>query len=192
MRFGSKRLIFREFVEKDFHLFYSVFSNDQIMKYALNDKYNCEEDILPYFNRVLKNNVTVEHRNAFEYAVFLTSNNSFIGFADIEIHSLNGFGGCGEIGYFLIPAYWGNGYATEIANTLIELCFKRLNFHRVSARCNSNNLQSERIMKKVGMVREGEFRKVRFKNSQWENEKHYSILIEEWEQNCHMSEIVYL
>ena len=184
MKFRSERLIYREFTESDFHLFYSVFSDEQVMKYALLEKFNCEEDILPYFKKVLKNNNTLENRKAFEFGVFLTSDESFIGFADVEIHNLNNFGGCGEIGYFLLPSYWGNGYATEIANSLIEICFKHINLHRVAARCNSNNLQSERIMKKVGMVKEGEFRKVRLKNGQWENEKHYSILNEDWEHSC--------
>ncbi len=193
MKFRSERLVYREFTENDFHLFFSVFSNEQVMKYTLIDKFGREEDILPYFKKVLKNNITFENRKAYEFAVFLASNGSFTGFADIEIHNLNNFGGCGEIGYLLIPSFWGNGYATEIANSLVGICFKRLNLHRVAARCNANNLQSERVMKKVGMVREGEFRKVRLKNGKWENELHYSILVEEWEQNCHMMpEILYL
>lgn len=37
-------------------------------------------------------------------------------------------------------------------------------------------------MKKAGMLKEGELRKVRFKNSRWDNEQHYSILMEEWEK----------
>ncbi|QGQ96590.1 N-acetyltransferase [Paenibacillus psychroresistens] len=191
MIYRSERLNYREFTENDFHLFYSVFSNEQVMRYALIEKFNCEEDILPYFKKVLKNNITIENRNAYEFAVFLTSDDSFIGFADIEIHNKNNLGGCGEIGYFLIPSFWGNGYATEISNLLSEICFKHINLHRVAARCNSNNLQSEKIMKKVGMTKEGEFRRVRFKNGEWENEQHYSILLDEWEQSCsEMSEIV--
>jgi ribosomal-protein-alanine N-acetyltransferase len=161
------------------------------MKYALIDKYKCEEDILPYFKEVLENNVTVENRKAVEFAVFLASDGSFIGFADIDIHNLKKFGGCGEIGYFIMPSFWGNGYATEIAKSLTAICFKYINLHRVTGRCNANNLQSERVMKKVGMLKEGEFRRVRFKNDQWVNEQHYSILDEEWEESYPLiSEII--
>lgn len=38
-------------------------------------------------------------------------------------------------------------------------------------------------MKNVGMLKEGEFRKARFKNGRWDNELRYSILLEEWEKN---------
>lgn len=183
MQFKSERLYFREFTEQDFHLFYSVFSNEQVMKYTYYNRYNCEEDLLPYFKQVLENNITTEKRKAFEFAVFLLSDDSFIGFADIEIYIMNNYGGCGEIGYLIIPNFWGNGYAVEIANSLIDICFKDIHLHRVTASCNSNNLKSERVMKKVGMQNEGEARKARFKNDQWENEQHYSILIEEWEES---------
>lgn len=84
-----------------------------------------------------------------------------------------------------MPEYWGKGFATEIANTLIEFCFTRLGLHKVSARCNSNNLKSEGIMKKVGMTFEGELRKVRFKYGKWDDEKNYGILLEEWKAANH-------
>jgi len=184
MENNSGRLIFKEFNEEDLDLFYSVFSNEQTMKYALLDRYTRKEDILPYFRKVLENNKTINNREAYEYAVYLCSNGDFICFADIEVYNQNNFGGCGEIGYFLLPEFWGNGFATEIANMLLNICFSHLNLHRVSASCNSNNLQSEKIMKKIGMVKEGELRKTRFKNGNWDNELKYSILVEEWKQKC--------
>lgn len=180
LNYKSERLIYREFKNNDFHLFYSIFSNEQIMKYALIDRFYCKEDSMPYFKRILQNNTINKNRTNFEYAVFLSSNNSFIGFVDIEIEKRNPFGGCCEIGYFILPSYWSNGYATEIAKTLIEICFEQLNVHRVAGRCNSNNLQSIRVLKKSGMVKEGEFRKIRFKDGRWDHEQHYSILFEEW------------
>jgi hypothetical protein len=36
-------------------------------------------------------------------------------------------------------------------------------------------------MQKAGMVKEGEFRKARFKNGGWDDECHYGILKEEWQ-----------
>ncbi|HEX2926258.1 MAG TPA: GNAT family protein, partial [Ruminiclostridium sp.] len=100
----------------------------------------------------------------------------------IQIHSRNNSGGCGEVGYFLLPAYWGRGYATELADTLLDFGFTRLGLHKISARCNSNNLKSEGIMKKVGMTLEGELRKVRPKYGSWDDEKHYGILFDEWKR----------
>lgn len=154
------------------------------MKYAYIDKYESEEELLPYFNNVLKNNnISIENRMAYEYAVFSKTEDCFIGFADIDIHKKNSSGGYGEIGYFLLPEFWGRGYATEIATMLIEVGFKHINLHKIEASCNYNNLESENIMQKIGMVKEGELRKIRCKDNRWDNEKRYSILIEEWPNN---------
>jgi len=179
----SDRLYFREFGEADFSLFYSIFSNEAIMKYALMDKADSEEDLVPYFQNILKNNGTTDNRSVFEYAVFDQTGRRFIGFADAGIVKKNGDGGSAEIGYFLHPEFWGQGYATEIANCLIKFCFDQLGVHRVFARCNANNANSEKVMIKTGMKREGEFRKVRYKNGGWDNELQYSILVEEWNQS---------
>lgn len=182
MQHNSDRLCFREFSSADFALFYAVFSNEQVMHYALIDKFDSEKDILPFFERVMDNYTRKIDRKAFEFAVYLSSDNSFVGFASIEIHNKNTAGGCAEIGYFLLPQFWGKGYATEIAKMLVAVCFKVLGLHRVSARCNSNNLRSEKVMKKAGMIKEGELKKVRFKHNQWVNELQYGILVEDWEK----------
>lgn len=49
MDFESERLKYRYFTKQDLSLFYSVFSNEQVMRYAWIDKFNNEEDIIPFF-----------------------------------------------------------------------------------------------------------------------------------------------
>lgn len=183
MEYRSDRLIFREFSEDDFNLFYSLFSNEQVMNYTLLDRYTREEELMPYFQKVLENNKTTKNRKAYEFAVFLSSDSSFIGMADIEVYYQNAYGGCGEIGYLLLPDFWGKGYATEIANKLLEISFRDIKLHKISASCNVNNSQSRKVMEKIGMIKEGEFRKVRFKHGEWVNEYKYGILAEEWKDS---------
>ncbi|QNU67450.1 GNAT family N-acetyltransferase [Ruminiclostridium herbifermentans] len=182
MKFESQRLKCRYFTELDYQLFCSIFSNEQVMKYAWIDKIENEVGMREFFEGFLNHDDRINRNNSYAYAVFLREEDIFIGFADIVIHSLNSNGGCGEIGYFLLPQYWGKGYATELAHSLINFGFTRLGLHKISARCNSNNLKSENIMKKVGMTKEGELRKVRYKNGVWDDEKHYGILIDEWKE----------
>lgn len=182
MKLLSKRLSFKEFAEEDFEQFYSVFSNGQVMRYTFMDKFDSDDACRCIFNTVLQNNQAGKKRTGYEFAVFSSQDGNFVGIADIDIHIINESGGCGEIGYYLLPEFWGNGYATEIADTLIRFCFSGLNLHRVEARCNSNNTRSENVMVKTGMVREGVLREVRPKGGQWDNEALYSILKEEWEK----------
>ncbi|MDF2803324.1 MAG: N-acetyltransferase [Anaerocolumna sp.] len=180
MMYQSKRLTLIEYKAQGLDLFYSVFSNKEVMKYAFLPRYESKEDILPYFESVLKNNENLINRPAYEFGIYLTEDNKYIGHGDIEVHYLNQYGGCGEIGYFILPEYWGSGYATEVAELLIAISFENINLHRVSASCNSKNLPSENIMKKLGMQKEGVARKVRFKDGRWDDQFNYSILKEEW------------
>lgn len=183
MQFQSERLTFSEYRASDFELFYSIFSHEQVMRYAWIDRFTSKEEIQPFFDQVLVNNKASEFRKAYEYAVYLKKDNIFIGFADIEIEYRNKRSIQGEIGYFILPDYWGCGYGTEIAMALLCFGFNELKLHRIVASCNCNNHNSEQIMKKVGMAKEGEFRKARYKDGKWDNELKYSILMEEWEHN---------
>lgn len=180
MRVASERLILREFIEEDFEQFYSVFSNQQVMRYALREVSRNPEDKRSYFDEILCHNQTKEGRGGYEFAVLLASTGAFVGFADVEVTLQNDHGGCGEIGYFLLPDYWGKGFATEIANTLLEFCFTAIGLHRVCASCNAANHASEHVMQKVGMTKEGEFDQVRFKFGTWHNELRYRIMKDEW------------
>ena len=180
MLLSSERVYYRLFRPDDFELFYSVFSNKDIMRYAWIDEIESREEMLNFFEGFLSCGDMPNKNNAYAFAVFTKEEDRFVGFADIQLHMKNNAGGNGEIGYFLIPEYWGKGYATEIAREMIDFGFEKLKLHKVCARCNANNLKSENIMKKLGMFKEGELRKVRYKNGVWDDEKCYGILREEW------------
>ncbi|OMD60987.1 hypothetical protein BSK53_01610 [Paenibacillus odorifer] len=71
------------------------------------------------------------------------------------------------------------GYATEAVKTLIGYAFSSLNAHRVVAYANAENLQSEKVMIRAGMIRDGILRETRFCNQQWCDELIYSALEQE-------------
>ncbi len=58
-----------------------------------------------------------------------------------------------EIGYNIIPAYEGQGYATEIARRVIDWAFQTLGIQVITAECLDDNLGSIRVLEKVGMHR---------------------------------------
>ncbi|MDQ2902053.1 MAG: GNAT family N-acetyltransferase [Ktedonobacteraceae bacterium] len=58
-----------------------------------------------------------------------------------------------EIGYNIIPAYEGQGYATEMARRVIDWAFQTPGIQTITAECLDDNLGSIRILEKVGMRR---------------------------------------
>jgi ribosomal-protein-alanine N-acetyltransferase len=53
----------------------------------------------------------------------------------------------------LRAAAWGNGYAAEAAEAMLELAWNGLGISRVLATCRPENLASVRVLEKVGMRR---------------------------------------
>jgi [ribosomal protein S5]-alanine N-acetyltransferase len=58
---------------------------------------------------------------------------------------------CGEVNYFVAPAYRGQGFATEAVRALCTFGFDDLGLLRIQARCAPDNVSSERVLQKIGM-----------------------------------------
>jgi ribosomal-protein-alanine N-acetyltransferase len=85
-----------------------------------------------------------------------------------------------ELGYWIAPDRWNNGYATESCQRLLEFGFDALNLHRVEARHFQRNPASGRVLLKLGMQQEGIERDWAIKWDRFENSVVYSILEPEW------------
>src|SRR5215468_938184 len=56
-----------------------------------------------------------------------------------------------ELGYRLLPAAWGRGYATEAARALVGSAFSELGLHQVVATTMTVNLASRRVLERAGL-----------------------------------------
>ena len=56
-----------------------------------------------------------------------------------------------EIGYRLVQAVWGNGYATEAACAIRDYAFSQLKLPRLVALIEPTNTRSIRVAEKIGM-----------------------------------------
>lgn len=85
-----------------------------------------------------------------------------------------------EIGYYLEQKSWNRGFASETARALLSFGFSRLGLHRMVALCFVENRGSAHVLEKIGMTREGTYRKHRRKEGRWVDSFLYSILDSEW------------
>jgi RimJ/RimL family protein N-acetyltransferase len=86
-----------------------------------------------------------------------------------------------EIGWAFDPAHHGQGLASEAAGRLLELCFDGLGLRRVTAGCFAANTPSWRLMERLGMRREGEYRADSLHRSgRWMDSLTYGLLRSEW------------
>jgi ribosomal-protein-alanine N-acetyltransferase len=85
-----------------------------------------------------------------------------------------------ELGYVIGQQYWRQGIVRESVNALLQYGFTTLELNRIEARCNDDNIASERVMQSVGMSYEGTLREDRFIKGIWRNTKVYSMLSKEF------------
>jgi RimJ/RimL family protein N-acetyltransferase len=78
--------------------------------------------------------------------------------ACIGLHLINHIRGESDlqVGYLLYPEYWGKGYATEGAHAALRYAYGELGLTRVVAITDRENVESQRVLEKVGLRREGE------------------------------------
>jgi RimJ/RimL family protein N-acetyltransferase len=62
-----------------------------------------------------------------------------------------------ELAYALMPEFWGKGLAAEAARALVKIAFDDLGLDELVAFTLAENRASQRVMEKIGMVRERDF-----------------------------------
>lgn len=85
-----------------------------------------------------------------------------------------------EFGYAVGRAYWGQGIGAEASEALIPYVFRELGVNRLEARCNEENIASERVMQKIGMTFEGLMRQQLKMDGGYKSQKLYAMLKSDW------------
>ncbi len=60
-----------------------------------------------------------------------------------------------EVGYFLKPSAWGQGYATEVCNRMLQFAFQKAALNEVVASVDANNIASKNVLEKSGFIYRG-------------------------------------
>jgi ribosomal-protein-alanine N-acetyltransferase len=63
-----------------------------------------------------------------------------------------------EVGFLFSRAYWGNGYAREAMEAIVGFATEDLKIERLWARFHTGNAASQRLLQRLGFIREGTLR----------------------------------
>ncbi len=172
----TPRLLIRPFQEKDYPDLHAYLSDPAVYRFEPGAPVSLEE----------AREMAIQRAHGTHYwAVILQAADRLIGhlyFAQTGPLEFSTW----ELGYIFNPAYQNQGYATEAAAALLRHGFVNWGIHRVTAHCNPENTASWRVMEKIGMRREGFFRKNIFfqrdenNNPLWLDSFEYAGLREEF------------
>ncbi len=91
-----------------------------------------------------------------------------------------------EIGYSVARKHWKKGICTEAARAVIDAAFSTHDgLNRVHARADVDNVGSQRVMEKIGMVKAGVLRLNRVERGEAFDEAWFSILRREWKASTY-------
>ncbi|MBX3710248.1 MAG: GNAT family N-acetyltransferase [Gammaproteobacteria bacterium] len=161
---NTKRLILREWEDKDLEPFARLNQDQKILEF-LPSALTFEEST-GWINRIK------EHFKEYGFglwaATLITGDHGlhragtrFIGYIGLNIPAFEAhFTPCVEIGWRLASEYWGYGYATEGAQAVLKYAFDELRLREVVSFTVPANTRSIRVMEKLGMKRDtsGDFR----------------------------------
>jgi len=87
------------------------------------------------------------------WAAELRATGDFTGFIGLAVPRFQApFTPCVEIGWRLIPDYWGQGLATEGARAVVRHAFDSLGLHEIVSFTVPANTRSRSVMEKLGMT----------------------------------------
>ncbi|MCD5324386.1 MULTISPECIES: GNAT family N-acetyltransferase [Pontibacillus] len=126
--------------ENDFDKYYRLVSDEKVMA-QITERATPLEEAKENFKKLMDRNK--KHVIIGSYKVVDALTSEFIGLGYLTLSEEVAHEG--EIGYMLLPAQWGKGYGTAIAERLIDLS-KQANLRRLIATIDPENLASRKIL----------------------------------------------
>ena len=152
--FKSKRLGFRNWTKEDLTEFAKINADSEVMKYFPNMLTLQEtSEFIVRLQKHYKN-------NGYNYfATEIMDTRELIGFIGLAYQEYETeFNPATDIGWRLKKSAWGKGYASEGAKRCLEFAFGELGLEKIVSTCTIRNKKSENVMKKLGMIKKGEFK----------------------------------
>lgn len=106
--------------------------------------------------------------SSYRFIFSLVDSDEVIGFINFTQVFRKAFQAC-YVGYGLGERDQNKGYMTEALSFLVQFMFDKHNIHRVMANYMPDNIASEKVLHKVGFVKEGIAKKYLLINGRWED-----------------------
>ena len=167
---NDQKLILRQFSEKDIDLVYRGLSDPKVIRY-----YGVHYDSLA---------ATQEQMDWFK-SIFVKEEGIWWAICDRKNHTF--FGAVGfnnwskehrraEIGYWLLPEFWGSGIMRDAAEIACRYAFTKMMIHRIEAVVEVENQKSSRLLEQLNFDLEGIMKECEVKEGRFISLKMYAKL----------------
>lgn len=144
MKMETERLILRRFSKEDLQDLHEYLSDEEVVRY---------EPYKPMTLQEVEENLNWRISTDEMVAVVLKDSGKLIGNVYLGKREFASI----EIGYVFNRNFWGQGYAKEACEALIQKAFAE-GAHRIYAECDPNNTASWKLLERLGFQREAHLR----------------------------------
>jgi RimJ/RimL family protein N-acetyltransferase len=174
---NARRVSLRGMIEADIDALYTIFSNEEVMRYwsspAILDR-DAAAGILRDVHDSFKT------RAMLKWGIALRTDDAIIG--TVTLYNISMDHRRAEMGYALGRAHWGQGYMQEALEALLGFSFGLLDLHRIEADVDPRNAASIRTLERLGFQREGYLRERWQVKGEIQDALFYGLLRPDWEK----------
>ena len=173
--FTTNRLQFRQLQPNDVPKVYELFSDKDIVRFDGGRTMGSINEAFQFISVFSMYNPNSYIR----WAVESRETGEFIGTAGF--HKLSSEARRGEIGGELLKKSWGAGIGKEALFGLTQFAFLNLGLNRITAMISPKNLAAQKIVEKMGYLREGRLRDWEYWDGSYTDMDVFSLLARDWQ-----------
>lgn len=145
----SERIYYRAFTTNDAKLIFELDSNPLVHRYLGNKPLKTMVEAQSVIDLLLDQ---YENHGIGRWAMIDKATGSFIGWNGLKFvtEEINGRSNYYDLGYRLLPEFWGKGFATEGARTWLNYAKDELQLKELFAAAHVDNIASNRIIQNLG------------------------------------------
>ncbi len=164
----TKRLVLRPLKSSDYTVWFDAYTKGLPVQnrwdLAPRKSNECTKVI---FKKLMKRHQTLaDNDDWYWYGLFEKKTGNLVGHIDFDVfvRSTHQFA---NFGYQVYNRHWGLGYGQEASLAGLKIGFRQLKLNRLEAAINFDNQKSIRLVKAIGMRREGIKKRYWFEYGKW-------------------------
>jgi len=150
-------------------------NNDEVRRYSGRDPFGSHDEALAFVQKIVDNN---QSGQATCWVIIEKSSGYPVGNGGAwrmdQQHNL------GEIGYSLLPPWWGKGYISRALPPMLDYLFTVQGLHRIEANVDPRNTRSASVLQRLGFHHEGRFRQNHRHHDDYLDSDYFGLLRPEW------------
>lgn len=161
--YKTDRILLRKIISTDIENVFKGLSNPSVIKYygVSYDTLESTKTQMSWFDEIVNN------KTGIWWAICSPDNTIFYGAAGIN--NIDSAHKKAEIGYWLLPDYWGRGFVAEALSIICRYGFEKEKLHRIESFVETENQNSIKVMNALDFEHEGTLKECEIKNGKYIN-----------------------